>query len=226
MVPAIAAAIIGGAAALGSAGISAYNSYQERKDARNARNKAEDQISAWQSEAEAILDEYNNGRTRLSSAGDVEAYKSLRDNYDPNKYVLEPEKFDKSVYSVEDYLNPQKDAILEDVAKAVQHTAAGYGLGRSSGAFKAMNRAAVEKSEQLYNDAYNRMKDERSFDYGAYTDYINQQQKKLDAQRQGYLDQMGLLKNDITFDQSGMDAATQSRLSLLQSMAQSRAQLV
>lgn len=226
MAPAIAAAIIGAGATIGSSALSAYNSYQDRKDARNARDKANEQIDEWQKEAEQILKEYNAGRTTLSSPDTVTKYTQMRDSYDPSNYSYGVERFDKSTYSVDDYLNPQKDAILEDVAKAVQHTAAGSGLGRSSGAFKAMNRAAVEKSEQLYDKAYERMAAERDFDYGEWTNYINQVQKKLDTEKQDYKDQLEMLRGDIEFDQSGTDAATQSRLSLLQSLAQSRAQLV
>ena len=70
------------------------------------------------------------------------------------------------------------------------------------------------------------MKDERSFDYGLYTDYINQQQKRLDSMQQGYLSQMQNVRNDIQFDQQQMDATTQNRLSLGNSIANSRAQLV
>ena len=70
------------------------------------------------------------------------------------------------------------------------------------------------------------MKDERSFDYGLYTDYINQQQKRLDSMQQGYLSQMQNVRNDIQFDQQQMDAMTQNRLSLGNSIANSRAQLV
>ena len=102
----------------------------------------------------------------------------------------------------------------------------GAGLGHSSGALEAYIDAALAKDEELYKEARQEMKDERSFDYGMYTDYINQQQKKLDSMQQGYRTQLETLRGDIAFDQQQTDATLQNRLSLGNAIAQSRAQLV
>ena len=150
----------------------------------------------------------------------------MRASYDPTKYAPEFEQFDKSQYNVEDYLNPQREAILQDVAKGMQHTAAGAGLGHSSGAFSAIARAQVEKDESLYDKAYERMLGERNFDYGAYTDYINQQQQRLDRLQQGELAQMEQMREDILFDQQQKDAQLANRLGLGNALMQSRAQLI
>jgi len=219
-------AIASGVGGLISAGIGAYSAAQERKAAQKRRDAANQYLTAWQNEAQKILDESSANRVSMSNPSDVATYQQMKASYDPSAYVYEPEKFDKSAYSVEDYLNPQREAILKDVADTVQHTAAGAGLGHSSGAVSAMVREAMAKDESLYDKAYERMIGERSFDYGAYTDYINQQQKKLDTMRQGQLDKMNMLRSDITFDQQSMDADTQNRLSLGNSIANSRAQLV
>lgn len=219
-------AIATGVGGLLSAGINAYSAYQDRKAAQQRRDQANKQISAWQAEANRILNEQANNTVKLSSADGVKRYQQMRDSYDPTAYTLDAKPFDKSVYSVEDYLNPNRDAILADVAKTTQHTAAGAGLGHSSGALEAITRNIMEKDESLYDKAYEHMKDERSFDYGAYTDYINQQQKKLDSMQQGYKDQLEMLRGDIQFDQQNTDAIIQNRLALGNSIAQSRAQLV
>jgi hypothetical protein len=222
MVGAIAG-VVGG---LASAAIGAYGAAQERKAADRRRAQANQQISAWQQQAERILAESEAGRTRLSDADALNRYKALRDSYDPTAFTVEPEKFDKSVYNVEDYLNPNRDAILADVAKTTQHTAAGAGLGHSSGALEAITKNVIDKDEDLLREARAEMKDERSFDYGMYTDYINQQQKKLDSMHQGYRTQLETLRGDIAFDQQQTDATLQNRLSLGNAIAQSRAQLV
>lgn len=219
-------AIATGVGGLLSAGINAYGAAQERKAADRRRAQANQQISEWQRQAEQILRESEANRVQLSDPSAVKTYKALRDSYDPSSFVLEPEKFDKSAYSVEDYLNPAKDAVLSDIRKQVQASAAGAAMGHSSGAADAIGKAVLEKSEQLYNDAYNRMKEERSFDYGAYTDYINQQQKRLDSMQQGYRTQLETLRGDIQFDQQQTDATLANRLSLGNAIAQSRAQLV
>lgn len=222
MVGAIAG-VVGG---LASAAIGAYGAAQERKAANRRREQANQQISAWQQQAERILAESEAGRTRLSDADALNRYKAIRDSYDPSAFTFEPQKFDKSVYNVEDYLNPNRDAILADVAKTTQHTAAGAGLGHSSGALEAITKNVIDKDEDLLREARAEMKDERSFDYGMYTDYINQQQKKLDSMQQGYRTQLETLRGDIAFDQQQTDATLQNRLSLGNAIAQSRAQLV
>ena len=188
--------------------------------------QANQQISAWQQQAERILAESEAGRTRLSDADALNRYKAIRDSYDPAAFTFEPQKFDKSVYNVEDYLNPNREAILADVAKTTQHTAAGAGLGQSSGALEAITKNVIDKDVDLLREARAEMKDERSFDYGMYTDYINQQQKKLDSMQQGYRTQLETLRGDIAFDQQQTDATLQNRLSLGNAIAQSRAQLV
>lgn len=219
-------AIAGAVGGIASAAIGAYGAAQERKAAQRRRDQANQQISAWQQQAERILAESEAGRTRLTDADAASRYKELRDSYDPSAFTLEPEKFDKSAYSVEDYINPNRDAILADVAKATQHTAAGAGLGHSSGALEAITKNVLEKDENLLREARQEMKDERSFDYGMYTDYINQQQKKLDSMQQGYRTQLETLRGDIAFDQQQTDATLQNRLSLGNAIAQSRAKLV
>lgn len=222
MVGAIAG-VVGG---LASAAIGAYGAAQERKAANRRREQANQQISAWQQQAERILAESEAGRTRLSDADALNRYKAIRDSYDPSAYVVEPEQFDKSVYNVEDYLNPNRDAIKDNIYKQILNTSVGAGLGHSSGALEAYIDAALAKDEELYKEARQEMKDERSFDYGMYTDYINQQQKKLDSMQQGYRTQLETLRGDIAFDQQQTDATLQNRLSLGNAIAQSRAQLV
>lgn len=227
MEPLLAAGLIGGAASLIGSGINAYGSYQDRKAARKAKEKANQQLTNWESEANRILEESARGGITLSDSQDLENYQKLRSGYDPSKYVYtDYQPFDKDSYHVEDYLNPAKDAILADIAKQTQHTAAGAGLGHSSGALEAITQNVMNKSEELYNDAYNKMLGERNFDYGAYTDYINQKQKELDTLQQGTLNQMNFLRGDLLFDQQQRDALTANRLSLGNTMAQARASLV
>ena len=227
MEPLLAAGLIGGVSSLIGSGINAYSAYQDRKAARKAKEKANQQLTNWESEANRILNESARSGINLSDSQDLENYQKLRSGYDPSKYVFtDYQPFDKDSYHVEDYLNPAKDAILADIAKQTQHTAAGAGLGHSSGALEAITQNVMDKSESLYNDAYNKMVGERNFDYGAYTDYINQKQKELDTLQQGTLNQMNFLRGDLLFDQQQRDALTANRLSLGNTMAQARASLV
>lgn len=227
MEPLTTAALIGGGASLLSSILGAYGASQEREEAAARRRAANKSISDWQNQAERILAEAEAGNVSLSSPQDLEAYRQMRAGYDPSKYVYTGyEPFNKDSYNVEDYLNPAKDAILADIAKTTQHTAAGAGLGHSSGALEAISQNVMGKSEELYDKAFDRMTSERNFDYGMFTDYINQKQKELDALQQGTLNRMNFLREDLTFDQQQRDAMTGNRLSLGNALAQARASLV
>ena len=156
----------------------------------------------------------------------MRTYNKLKTSFDPSQYVYNFDKFNGSKYNVADYLNPQREAIMADVARGIQHTAAGAGLGHSSGAAAAITQGLIDKDEELYNTAYEQMNNERNFDYGAYTDFINQKQKQLDTLQSGILSKMSMLRDDITFDQGQQDAFLQNRLNLGNTLAQTRAQLV
>lgn len=226
MVPEVAAALIGGAGSLIGSGIDAYNAYKERKAAEKRRKEANRQLTTWEADANRILDEAMRNNVSLSTPNEVESYQRMKSSYDPSKYVYDFEPFEKDIYNVEDYLNPQREAILADVAKGVQHTAAGAGLGHSSGALEAITQGIVNKDEELYDKAWDRMNTERNFDYGAYTDFINQKQQQLQNIQSGILNQMNLMRGDIQFDQQQQDALTANRLNLGNTIAKTRAQLV
>lgn len=226
MAPELAAAAVGGVSSLIGSGINAYSAYKERKAAEKRRKEANKQLSAWETDANRILDEAMRNNISLSTPEEVESYQRMKASYDPSEYVYDFQPFDKDIYHVEDYLNPQREAILADVAKGVQHTAAGAGLGHSSGALEAITQGIVNKDEELYDKAWDRLNTERNFDYGAYTDYINQKQQQLQNIQKGILDQMSFMRGDIQFDQQQQDAMTANRLNLGNTIAQTRAQLV
>ena len=226
MAPELAAAAVGGVSSLIGSGINAYSAYKERKAAEKRRKEANQQLSAWETDANRILDEAMRNNISLSTPEEVESYQRMKSSYDPSKYVYDFQPFDKDIYHVEDYLNPQREAILADVAKGVQHTAAGAGLGHSSGALEAITQGIVNKDEELYDKAWDRLNTERDFDYGAYTDYINQKQQQLQNIQNGILNQMSFMRGDIQFDQQQQDAMTANRLNLGNTIAQTRAQLV
>lgn len=199
---------------------------QERTDKLNAINNAGNAIDKWNIDAQAILGNYENNRMNFSNPGDLQKYQDLKGSYNPADYVYDFDKFDDSKYKVENYLNPNKDRILSDVAKAAQSTAASTGMGRSSGAAQAINQSIADKSEALYNNAVNQMNQDKAFDYGAYTNYINQMQNKLNTMQNGVMNQMNMMKGDLQIDQNNLDQDVQNRLSLGNSIANSKAQLL
>lgn len=226
MAPLVAAAIIGAGASLAGTAAQMYGASKEREDARRAKQNANRQISSWENEANRILEDAMAGNVSLSSPSDLAAYQQLKQSYNPSSYVFDSQPFDKSSYNVEDYLNPNRKRILEEVTRAISHRMGGQGLGHSYGAAEAIGEGILNKDEELYDKAFERMQSERNFDYGMYTDYINQQQQRLNAMQQGVLAQMQNLRGDITFDQQQQDAYLANKLNLGNTLAQTRASLV
>lgn len=214
--------VLGGVAGIANLGLGIYNTSQENKRRREAQRS----INSWEADAKRILAQAQQNQVNLSNPGDLRRYQELKRSYNPNDYVYDFDEFDKSKYNVEDYLNKNRQAILDDVAKTMQHTAAGSAMGHSSGAAQAMMASVANKDEELFNQAYQQLNTERSFDYNAYTNYINQKQNQLNNIQQGIINQMQMLQGDIQFDQNQNAQNVNNQLSLGNSIAQARASLV
>jgi hypothetical protein len=129
--------------------------------------------------------------------------------------------------TADSFINPYYDQIIGDTAATVQHTAAGAGLGRGSGAAQAIADAVVKKNEELYNDAYNRFTDDRQFEYNKYADYIANKQRQLSELRAATdtkLSMQGNLANDyysvMDAKQSDLLKAQQDRQGTMSTYAQ------
>lgn len=218
-------------------GIDLFQYFQNRADkkaARQALNNWNKTASGMLEDQQSELDKLIASQSNLSTADDLQRYQQLKqDLADPSKYIYQADEFDASKYNVDDYLNENKDKILADITKATQNTAAGAGMGHSSGTVQNIANNVMDKSEQLYNDAYTKMTNERNFDYGQYTDFINRQQQNLNQMYQMNQNTMQGLQNDIQFDQNQnmqnyqlQQDINNSKLALGQSNAQSKANLM
>jgi hypothetical protein len=151
---------------------------------------------------------YDKRLGAFGNADDVANYRGLVDAYDPNQMYYTPGEFDteKAVGSVNDYVNPYYQQIIGDTAEQVQHTAAGAGVGRGSGAAYQIAKEVAEKNRELYNDAYGRYKDARDFEYSKYNDYIRNMQNALEQRRAAMDSKISLTGNLANDYVSTMDA--------------------
>lgn len=209
----------GGVGGLTTGLIGAWMGNKAKKNARN-------EVNNWNNKATQMLDDYENSQINFANPGDLQKYQDMKNNFDSNDYIYNFDKFDNSKYDVKNYMNENKDRIIADVGKGVQSTAAGAGLGHSSGTFNNIINAQTSKSEELYNNAYNRMNTERNFDYQQYQNYITNMQNKLTQQYNMNQNQMNNLKSDLQFDQNQQGENLQNRLSLGNSITQSKVSLV
>ena len=178
-------AIIGGAVALGNMGAGIYNDYKERESkskgraaTRQARNDAATQYGQMMGDIQDFYDQ----RGSLGTEADANAYRAAIGGYDPNSFVYNRGQFGYNK-TRDDFLNANYDKIIGDTAATVQHTAAGAGLGRGTGAATSIADAVVRKNEELYNDAQRAYEADRDFAYKSYSDYAQAMQDALNQKR-------------------------------------------
>jgi hypothetical protein len=206
--PVAAAAIMAGTGLLGNL-IASHNDAESRENGRRYLTTMQGSTDSKYADILNDIERYYDKRLgAFGNADDVANYRGLVDAYDPNQMYYTPGEFDteKAVGSVNDYVNPYYQQIIGDTAEQVQHTAAGAGVGRGSGAAYQIAKEVAEKNRELYNDAYGRYKDARDFEYGKYNDYIQNMQNAL-AQRRAAMDSKISLTGNLANDYvSTMDA--------------------
>lgn len=198
--PLIAAGIMAGSSLLG-AGIQSYYGNKAAEEEREAREKAAKQLlsqgkltnSEYNQIIQSINDYYTH-RQGLSNAGDINAYRNAIADYNPEDYAADVGEFsfDKTK---EDYINPYYSRIIGDTANTIQHSAAGAGLGRGTGAALNIAKGTAEKSDELYRTAMSDYQNDRDFAYQQFTDAIKNNQARLNALRSGQEYKMGLQGN-------------------------------
>lgn len=226
MVPLIiAGAAAGLAGQLGGAAISGYYSDKAAQREANARKDAANQLrqqgqitDAQYNQLINQINQYYNTRGSLGTRSDVNAYKQAIAGYNPEDYAagLGGGNYGKTK---EDFINPYYSAIIGDTANQIQHTAAGAGLGRGTGAALNIAQGVASKSDELYRTAMQDYQNDRSFEYQKYSDAIRNNQNRLNALNSAQQYKIGL-QGDLasnyydTMDarQSDLMAAQQDRL--------------
>lgn len=159
------------------------------------------------------IDAYYNGDRKkygIGQAGDSQAYRDAIASYNADDYVFMPGTFAGSEFDTagdrSQYINPYYQQIVDDTAAQVQHSAAGAGIGRGSGAAQAIATEVAQKNNDLWKEANQEYKDERNFQYNQYSDYIRNMQNAL-AQRQNAMNTKLQLQGNLAQDYvNAMDA--------------------
>lgn len=164
----------------------------------------------------ADLENYYNNRGSLGSKADVNTYKNIIANYNPEDYVYDDYgKFsDEYNKSVDDFVNPYYDQIIKSTADSLQHTAAGAGLGRGTGAALNIAQGVAEKEDELYNTALDQYNTDRSQAYTEYSDYIKNKQAQLNALNNATQTQATMYGNLANDYYDAMDAEQTAKMNL------------
>lgn len=184
-------------------------------DDRDRTSRARSRVAESQEDVDnqyaamlADLEQYYNDRGSLGSAEDVNKYKQIVGSYNPTDYVYDDfGKFsDEYNKTVDDFVNAYYDQIIKGTSDALQHTAAGAGLGRGTGAAQNIAQGVAEKEDELYKTALDAYNTDRSQAYTEYNDYIKNMQSKLDSLNQATQTQATLYGNLASDYYDAMDA--------------------
>lgn len=205
MAPLVAAAIIGAGASLAGAGINAYTENKAAEAERESRERAakelKDSGQLTQAEYDQVIQQirdYYDTRPTLGQESDVQGYRDAIQGYNPEDFVANFGDFDFGK-TKEDFVNPYFSQIIGDTRDQIQHTAAGAGLGRGTGAALNIAQGVAQKEDELYRTAMQDYQNERDFAYRKYSDAITNNQRRLDALRQGTQYKLGL-RGDLAND--------------------------
>lgn len=216
--PVAAAAIMAGASLLGNQ-LNSAAQQEAKEEGRAYLRGAQSQANSAYSNIINGIGSYYDKRGSLGNASDADAYRQLIAGYSPDEYTYMPGKFNAEDYGVgsrQDYVNPYYQQIIDDTAAQVQHSAAGAGVGRGSGAAQAIATEVAQKNNDLWKEANQEYKDERNFAYDQYSDYIKNMQNAL-TQRQNAMNTKLTLQGNLANDYySVMDAQQSDKLKALQ----------
>ena len=202
--------IVAGAAAsvlgnLGGAAIQGYYSDKAAKREADARKEAAAQLradgqitDAQYNQLISQINQYYNSRGSLGTQQDVNQYKAAIQGYNPEDYAADVGEFNYDK-TQEDFVNPYYSQIIADTRDTIQHSAAGAGLGRGTGAALNIAKGTAEKSDELYRTAQEAYRDDRNFAYQTYIDAIQNNQNRLNALRSGTEYKIGL-QGDLAQD--------------------------
>lgn len=143
---------------------------------------------------------YDDPESFLGTQEDVDAYRNALNSYKAEDYVynFDPFSYDKTV---DDFVTPYYDKIIDETTSKVQHSAAGAGVGRGTGAANAIASAAAEKEDELYKTALQQYNTDRAQTYSEWSGNIDKMQQRLNqlkSARDTQLNNLGTLATDYT----------------------------
>ena len=197
---ALAGGILGGLAGL----FGAYEQEQDAEKKQEILDKAKAQFDLTQDEVEQLMrDYYDNPNNFLGTQEDVQAYRDAIGFYDPMQFVYGYDPATKKLgdisfeykKSVDDFMNPYYDKIIDDTTKRISHSAAGAGVGRGTGAANAIATGVAQKENELFNTALNQYNTDRSQSYTEWAGNIDKMQQRLNQLKAATDTKLGLQGN-------------------------------
>lgn len=212
--------LIGGGAGLISGLFSAWQTEKDEKRKQEILDEAKQMLGSNYTQLKNMVDQYYAENPGIGRKEDIQSYRDLVTGYDPSEFEYNEDNlgvsldFDQDKYDVDDYYAPNKQAIIDKVADAIQHRAAGQGIGRGTGAANAIATGVAEKNEDLYKDALAARNADRNFAYSLWQQNIQNAQNRLKSLQEGRNTQMSLYGNLAEDYQNWQKGKMQSQLDL------------
>lgn len=205
--------LAGGSLGLAAGLFSAWEEAEDEKRKQDILRQAAQQLNTSTEKLEALATKYYAENPSTGRESDVTKYRELIDKYDPNEFVYDAPEFEDK-FDVNDYYVPNKQAIIDKTADAIQARAAGQGVGRGTGAANAIATGVAEKNEELYKDALAARNADRQFAYSLWQANIQNAQNRLKSLQEGKNTQMSLYGNMAEDYQNWQNAKFQNQLDL------------
>lgn len=205
--------LVGGGVGLLSGLFTAWQQEKDEEKKAKILEEAKQLLGSNYTQLKNMVDEYYAENPGIGSKEDITKYRDLVGNYDPNEFVYDAPEFEDK-YDVNDYYAPNKQAIIDKTADAIQHRAAGQGIGRGTGAANAIATGVAEKNEDLYKDALAARNADRNFAYSLWQQNIQNAQNRLKSLQEGRNTQMSLYGNLAEDYQNWQQGKMQSQLDL------------
>ena len=206
-------AAVGGGVGLISGLFTAWQQEKDEEKKAKILEQAKQMLGSNYTQLKDMVDQYYAENPGIGSKEDITKYRELVGNYDPNEFVYDAPEFEDK-YDVNDYYAPNKQAIIDKTADAIQHRAAGQGIGRGTGAANAIATGVAEKNEDLYKDALAARNADRNFAYSLWQQNIQNAQNRLRSLQEGKNTQMSLYGNLAEDYQNWQQGKMQSQLDL------------
>lgn len=202
----------------------AWANSEDEKRRQRILEEASKQLHISQDNLESMFNQYYKDNNSIGNQGDVEQYRNLVEDYDPNEFVYDFDEFNYDK-GVDDFYAPNKQAIIDKTSDQLQHTAAGAGIGRGTGAANQIATGVAEKNESLYRDALDAMNKDRQFAYQIWNSNIQNQQNRLNQLKNVRDTQISMYGNLADDFQEWNQNKLQQQMALEQNKANQNLQL-
>jgi uncharacterized protein YlbG (UPF0298 family) len=202
----------------------AWANSEDEKRRQKILEEASKQLHISQDNLESMFNQYYKDNNSIGNQGDVEQYRNLVEDYDPNEFVYDFDEFNYDK-GVDDFYAPNKQAIIDKTSDQLQHTAAGAGIGRGTGAANQIATGVAEKNESLYRDALDAMNKDRQFAYQIWNSNIQNQQNRLNQLKNVRDTQISMYGNLADDFQEWNQNKLQQQMALEQNKANQNLQL-